>query len=88
MSGLRPDAVVYVDGRCLPACTGQSLFAVLVGAGIWQQRAHPVSGAPEAGNCAMGTCLACTVEVDGRSGVRACAVEVRDGIRVGTGVER
>lgn len=88
MTGLRPDAAVYIDGRCVPACTGQSLYAVLVGAGIWHQRAHPVSGAPEAGNCGMGTCLGCTVNVDGRSGVRACAAEVRDGIRVDTGSGR
>ncbi len=85
MKRLRPDAVVTVDGRTLPACTGQSLYAVLVDAGIWRHRTHPVSGAPEAGMCGMGTCLACLVDVDGRPDVRACAVEVHDGLRVRTG---
>ena len=88
MINLRPDAVVFVDGHRLPACTGQSLYSVLIGAGIWRHRAHPVSGAPEAGNCGMGTCLACLVEVDGRPDVRACAVEIADGLWVSTGEGR
>ena len=88
MTVLRPDAVVTVDGRRIAACTGQTLYSVLVGADIWCHRAHPVSGAAEAGSCGMGTCLACLVEADGRADVRACALEISDGLRVRTGVRR
>ena len=80
---LQPDLRLEVDGRPVPATSGQSLLGVLVSAGAWVQRRHPVTGGPEAGICGMGTCQACEVEVDGRR-VRACTVEAESGMRVRT----
>jgi predicted molibdopterin-dependent oxidoreductase YjgC len=81
---LRPDLRLEIDGRAVAATSGQSLLGVLVAAGAWTQRRHPVTGRPEAGICGMGTCQACEVVVDGRR-VRACAAEAEDGMRVRTG---
>jgi len=80
---LRPDIRLELDGRPVPAVSGQSLLGVLVAAGAWAHRRHPVTGRPEAGICGMGTCQACEVVVDGRP-ARACAVEAEDGMRVHT----
>ena len=81
--GLRPDIRLDVDGRPVPAVSGQSLLGVLVAVGSWTQRRHPVTGRPEAGICGMGTCQACEVLVDDRR-ARACAVEVVNGMQVRT----
>lgn len=40
------------------------------------------TGAPRAPLCAMGVCYECRVTVDGVAGVRACLVEVREGLAV------
>lgn len=84
MRPLVPDVTLEIDGRRIAAVSGQSVYGVLVAERIWHQAVHPVGGGPQAGSCAMGTCSACTVEVDGRAGVRACSVEVTDGMRVRT----
>jgi sarcosine oxidase subunit alpha len=81
---LTPDLAIEVDGRSVPATSGQSLLGVLVGAQVWTQRRHPVTGRPEAGLCGMGTCQACEVTVEGAGTVRACSTEVTDGMHVHT----
>ena len=80
---LRPDVRLEVDGRTVTALSGQSLLGVLIAAGSWAQRRHPVTARPEAGICGMGTCQACEVVVNGRR-VRACGLEVEAGMRVRT----
>jgi predicted molibdopterin-dependent oxidoreductase YjgC len=83
-AALTADLAIEVDGRPVPATSGQSLLGVLVGAGVWTQRRHPVTGRPEAGLCGMGTCQACEVAVGGAGTVRACSTEVTDGMSVRT----
>ncbi|WP_369139043.1 2Fe-2S iron-sulfur cluster-binding protein [Modestobacter versicolor] len=87
-TALVPDVALEVDGRPVPATSGQSLLAALVAAGAWSQRLHPVTGRPEAGICGMGTCQACVVTVAGRGAVRACGTEVEDGLQVTTAAGR
>ncbi|MEO8479458.1 MAG: (2Fe-2S)-binding protein [Gemmatimonadota bacterium] len=40
------------------------------------------SGAPRAPLCAIGVCYECRVTVDGVTGLRACLVQVREGLAV------
>lgn len=70
----------------MTATSGQSLLGVLVAERVWTQRRHPVTGRFDAGICGMGVCQACEVFVDGQGTVRACGLEVVDGMRVRTGV--
>jgi formate dehydrogenase major subunit len=69
-------ATLVVDGRAVPAVAGEPLVQALRGAGVdlpavcWQPSLGPVQ-----------TCDTCAVEVDGAL-VRACAVEVTDGMGV------
>lgn len=68
-----------VDGRPERATEGQTLLAALLAQGYRALRRNLVTGEPRGGYCGMGVCFECEVEVDGRPGVRACLVPVRDG---------
>ena len=70
-----------VDGRELSLPKGHSLAAALANEGVW------VLG-PEGSQscqviCAMGSCFACRVRVDGRT-ERACKLRVRANLQVET----
>jgi aerobic-type carbon monoxide dehydrogenase small subunit (CoxS/CutS family) len=50
---------------------------------VWAAfRETPVSGAPRAPLCLMGSCFDCLVQVDGQANVQACMVRVKDGMQV------
>lgn len=81
---VRPAPVaIEVDGERIDAFPGESLAAALLAAGVRTFRRTP-SGAPRGPLCNMGVCFECVVAVDGEP-VRACATEVRAGMRVETG---
>ncbi len=79
-----PTATVRLtwEGEEIFAAPGDSLAAALLAAGVDTFRASPVSGAPRAPYCMMGTCFECLVNVDGRPTVQACMTEVREGMLV------
>jgi predicted molibdopterin-dependent oxidoreductase YjgC len=80
----RPAPVtIDVDGVRVDAFPGESLAAALLAAGVRAFRRTP-SGAPRGPLCNMGVCFECVVTVDGEPR-RACATEVREGMRVETG---
>ncbi len=74
---------IQVDGESQPCYTGDTLAVALYRAGrrAWRQT--------QAGDwrgllCGMGTCYDCLLVVDGVPGLRACQVQVREGMRVET----
>jgi len=73
---------IDVDGRALDAREGEPLAIALLAAGVVPTRRTPLSGAPRAPLCLMGTCFECLVQVDERPNVQACLETVRDGMRV------
>lgn len=73
---------ITLGGRPLVARAGDSLAAALLAGGHLQTGASPVSGAPRAPFCLMGSCQQCLMEVDGARDVRACMTPVRAGMRV------
>lgn len=75
---------ILVDGVPLTADAGAALTAVLVAAGHWVLRTHPLTGEPRGPLCGMGVCLECEVTVDGQPGTRACLTSVADGMQVRT----
>jgi len=75
---------IEVDGRLVPAESGQTIAAALIGAGISVFR-HTPSGAPRGIFCGMGVCFDCLVTVDGLADQRACVTPVRPGMRVQLG---
>jgi aerobic-type carbon monoxide dehydrogenase small subunit (CoxS/CutS family) len=75
---------ILVDGVAVPAPRGATLTAVLVAAGRWTLRAHPLTGEQRGPLCGMGVCLECEVTVDGHPGTRACLTQITDGMDVQT----
>lgn len=77
-----PVVTIYLDGRPVAAREGETLAVALLETGADDFRSTPVSQARRGPFCLMGACFDCLVEVDGRSNVQACCVEVRAGQRV------
>ncbi|MFJ6050016.1 MULTISPECIES: (2Fe-2S)-binding protein [unclassified Streptomyces] len=75
---------VDLDGRELPAQEGQSIAAVLWGAGILAWRTTREGGAPRGAFCGIGSCYDCLVTVNGRPNQRACLLPARPGDSVTT----
>ena len=69
------------DGRPLEGLEGETLAAALTAAGILGLR-RTRDGAPRGVFCGMGICFECVVDVDGRSGQRACLTKLVAGMRV------
>ena len=84
IDGLAPRRTVtlQVEGRPLTAVEGDTLALALLQAGVGCFRETPVSGAPRAPLCLMGSCFDCLVQVDGQANVQACMVRVKDGMQV------
>ena len=77
---------IMVDGRPVPALTGQSVAGALHRAGIVTLRRNPVTGEPRGAFCGMGVCFECELTINGEPGCRACLAHVTAGLRVETGV--
>jgi D-hydroxyproline dehydrogenase subunit gamma len=75
---------ITVDGKAVPARSGDTVAAALLVAGIDHCRTTPVTGAPRAPYCLMGVCFDCLVTIDGVGSRQACLVTVRDGMKVET----
>lgn len=73
-----------VDGRAITACTGDSVAAALLSAGILACRSTPVTGAPRGPYCMMGVCFECLVIIDGIGSRQACLTPARDGMAIET----
>lgn len=69
-----PEVRLRIDGADVMVPAGSTVAAALAARpGL----AHPV--------CAMGSCFACCVSIDGVPGRRACLVPCRDGMEVRRG---
>jgi D-hydroxyproline dehydrogenase subunit gamma len=75
---------VRVDDTELEALDGQTVAAVLVGAGIWRFGTNPVTADPRGPYCGMGICFECELEIDGMKDTRACVTYIRDGMVIRT----
>ncbi|MBM4071052.1 MAG: (2Fe-2S)-binding protein [Planctomycetes bacterium] len=79
---LQKDVCFYLDGMRLTAHAGQTVAAALLLAGKQTLRWTGRRGAPRGLFCGMGVCQECQVCINGRPGMRACQVEVQEGMRV------
>ena len=75
---------ITVDGKPICACTGDTVAAAMLAAGLDHCRTTPVTGAPRAPYCLMGVCFDCLVTIDGVGSRQACLVPVREGMSVET----
>lgn len=75
---------IYLDGRAIPARTGETIAACLLRAGVSHFRTTPVSGARRLPYCMIGHCFDCLIEIDGVGSRQACLNGVEDGMRLRT----
>ncbi|MDX9872615.1 MAG: (2Fe-2S)-binding protein [Clostridia bacterium] len=74
------NAVLYVDGKEIPAMAGEPIAAALLAAGIRKFRLTPKDRRPRGIFCGIGRCTDCIMTVDGVPNVRTCVTPVRDGM--------
>lgn len=80
----KTDAIIVVDGKEVPAITGEPIAAALLAAGIRKFRVTPRFGSPRGLFCGIGRCTDCVMTVDGQPNVRTCVTPVKDGMIVET----
>ncbi len=78
---------IFFEGREIQCRAGMSLAAALTAAGERELR-HAGPGDHRGLFCGMGVCQECRMQVDGRSGVRACMTPVADSMRLSRLPER
>ncbi|NQW08553.1 MAG: FAD-dependent oxidoreductase [Alphaproteobacteria bacterium] len=71
------------DGDTIKAVAGETVAAALIAAGRNAQR-RTATKAPRGLFCGIGVCQECLVEVDGKTGQRACMTTVTPGMEVRT----
>ncbi len=74
--------ILEFEGVDVPACTGDSVAAALLAAGVADFRQTPQSGRPRGPYCMMGVCFDCLMVIDGEPNRQACQVAARDGMKV------
>ncbi|MFJ2032528.1 (2Fe-2S)-binding protein [Streptosporangium sp. NPDC087985] len=79
-----PGFEISVDGAPIPVIPGQTIGAVLHGAGIRSWRTTRIGGRPRGLFCGIGVCFDCLITVNGSPSLRACLTEARPGDRVST----
>lgn len=78
------EAKIQVDGKEIPAVTGEPIAAALAAAGIRVHRYTAERSEPRGIFCAIGQCTDCVMTVNGTPNVRTCITPVVDGMVVET----
>ncbi len=78
------DCTVHLDGRAVPARTGESVASALLAAGERVLSRSAKYHRPRGPFCLSGSCGSCLVRIDGEPNRRACRTPCRDGMRVET----
>ena len=77
------DVVTFtIDGETVTASSGLTLAGVILTHGMLPLRRTPISGAPRAPYCMMGSCFECLVEIDGVPNQQACMTRICEGMDV------
>lgn len=74
---------IIVDGEPLRTHTGRTVAAALMLEGeqlSWRRTRF--AGRPRGVFCGIGVCFDCLITVDGRPSLRACLVQVADGMEI------
>jgi predicted molibdopterin-dependent oxidoreductase YjgC len=76
-----PKVPVLLDGQTINLPKGMNLAAALLACGITTFRHTPLSQAPRAPFCMMGTCFECILHINGVP-TQACMVKVEEGLAI------
>ncbi len=73
------------DGNKMEGYAGEPIAAALLANGVRLLRRHEETGSPHGFYCAIGHCMECRVELQGKGPVRACLTPLEDGMAVFSG---
>ncbi|WP_246061754.1 (2Fe-2S)-binding protein [Paenibacillus oralis] len=73
------------NGKELTGRQGEPIAAALLASGIRTLRRHEESGSPRGLYCAIGHCMECRLNVEGKGPVRACLTPLEAGMRISEG---
>jgi predicted molibdopterin-dependent oxidoreductase YjgC len=77
-----PQVSITVNDQPFSVPQYMTVAAALLSLGITQVRETPVSNAPRAPFCMMGSCFECLVEIDGVPNQQACMAQVQQGMTI------
>lgn len=73
------------NGRKLTGLQGEPIAAALLASGIRTLRRHEESGTARGLYCAIGHCMECRLNLEGRGLVRSCLTPLEEGMRITEG---
>lgn len=73
------------NGRKLTGLQGEPIAAALLASGIRTLRRHEESGTARGLYCAIGHCMECRLNLEGRGLVRSCLTALEEGMRITEG---
>jgi sarcosine oxidase subunit alpha len=73
---------LFVNGKAITACRGETVHAALLAAGFRVLRKSKTAAEFRGFLCGMGVCYECLVTINGFAGQRACMRLVEDGMEV------
>ena len=73
---------VTINGQPAQVPAGETVAAAVLAQGLPYTRTTPVSATPRAPFCLMGVCFECLMVIDGKANLRACMVQVKEGMRI------
>lgn len=75
------------NGRKLTGVQGEPIAAALLATGIRTLRRHEETGSARGLYCAIGHCMECRLNVEGRGPVRSCLTPLEEGMRICEGLQ-
>ncbi|NHN32675.1 (2Fe-2S)-binding protein [Paenibacillus agricola] len=88
--GNKPENVTVsfsFNGRSLGGLQGECIAAALLANGIRILRRHEESGNPRGLYCAIGHCMECRVQVEGKGVLRSCLTPLENGMSITEGAQ-
>jgi len=73
---------VNIEGEDVQVPVGETVAATVLVHNLGYTRTTPISGAHRTPLCMMGVCFECLMVIDGLANVRACQVQVAEGMKI------
>ncbi|WP_372629274.1 (2Fe-2S)-binding protein [Cohnella sp.] len=75
------------NGKPMAGYRGEPIAAALLAAGIRTLRKHEESGNSRGIYCAIGHCMECRLQVQGKGIVRSCLTPLEEGMQISEGLQ-
>ncbi len=83
----RASVTFTFNGKPMAGYRGEPIAAALLAAGIRTLRKHEESGNSRGIYCAIGHCMECRLQVQGKGIVRSCLTPLEEGMQISEGLQ-